>query len=227
MYSETALPSGQVIWRSFSSAAAVVPADGSADLILRDDAVFVAGPSTRWIATLDDGAEGSFGVRFAPGDFAVVLPIPLQEISDQLVPLADLSSRTEGAAIRDAMLRARAMQRMLLDRSDELRLLQASSDAWVPFVRSSANRAVRGALVAQRLGWTPRTFRRRMLTAFGYSYGTLVRLRRMQRAQSLLREGTQLAAVAVKAGYSDQPHFSREFKRLVGSSPRQFAGSAA
>ncbi len=53
------------------------------------------------------------------------------------------------------------------------------------------------------------------------------RLERAHRAQTLLRAGTPLADAAARAGYADQPHLSREFRRVVGVSPRQFAGSTA
>ena len=47
--------------------------------------------------------------------------------------------------------------------------------------------------------------------------------RRVERAQQLLREGDlSLAEIAARAGFSDQSHFSRHFKRLVGVTPRQF-----
>ena len=47
--------------------------------------------------------------------------------------------------------------------------------------------------------------------------------RRVERAQQLLLEGDlSLAEIAARAGFSDQSHFSRHFKRLVGVTPRQF-----
>jgi AraC family transcriptional regulator len=47
--------------------------------------------------------------------------------------------------------------------------------------------------------------------------------RRVERAQQLLREGDlSLAEIAARAGFSDQSHFSRHFKRLVGVTPGRF-----
>ncbi|WP_460739852.1 helix-turn-helix domain-containing protein [Microbacterium neimengense] len=66
-----------------------------------------------------------------------------------------------------------------------------------------------------------------MRERFGYGYAILVRIERARRAQELLRTGLPLADVAAAAGFADQPHFSREFRRLVGASPAQFASSAA
>jgi AraC-like DNA-binding protein len=54
-----------------------------------------------------------------------------------------------------------------------------------------------------------------------------VRIERARRARQLLQGDRTLADVAAAAGYADQPHLAREFRRLVGASPAQFASSAA
>ncbi|WP_443192724.1 helix-turn-helix domain-containing protein [Microbacterium sp. Clip185] len=66
-----------------------------------------------------------------------------------------------------------------------------------------------------------------MRERFGYGYATLVRIQRARRAQQLLQTGHALADATAAAGYADQPHLTREFRRLVGASPAQFASSAA
>ena len=52
--------------------------------------------------------------------------------------------------------------------------------------------------------------------------------RRVARAMELLRRRDilLLAEVAVEAGFADQSHFTRHFKRLVGVTPRLFQASA-
>jgi AraC family transcriptional regulator len=48
--------------------------------------------------------------------------------------------------------------------------------------------------------------------------------RRIERAKRLLREDDELtlAEVAARAGFWDQGHFTRHFKRLVGTTPKKF-----
>ncbi len=48
---------------------------------------------------------------------------------------------------------------------------------------------------------------------------------RVRHARALLRQGVPLAAVAVDAGFCDQSHLSRHFKRQCGVTPGHFAGS--
>src|SRR5262249_50595107 len=49
-------------------------------------------------------------------------------------------------------------------------------------------------------------------------------MRRVERAEQLLRAGTDLplAEIAARAGFSDQSQFSHHFKRLLGVTPGQF-----
>ncbi len=48
---------------------------------------------------------------------------------------------------------------------------------------------------------------------------------RMRRAQELLRDGRNVSETADSLGYHDRSHFSREFKKFYGVSPRRFRPS--
>ncbi|MEP7765180.1 helix-turn-helix domain-containing protein [Sanguibacter sp. 25GB23B1] len=224
MYAETLLEHGAAIWTSHGSGGAVVPADGCVDLILRDDEVLVAGPSTRWIATLADGDDGSLGLRLPPGRASGVLRLDLSEISDALLPLRDVLRRDAVRPLRAALLGARTgTQGAVGAVAGEAR----AEDRWTVLARRHATVGTPARQVAGALGVSERTFRRQMLAAFGYGYATLVRIERSRRAQALLQDGAALVDAAAGAGYADQPHLSREFRRMVGASPGQFAASAA
>ena len=229
MYSERVFLYGEALWRSEDSAGgAVVPADGCVDLILRDGRVEVAGPSTRWLATGRDGATGSFGFRMQPGRARLLLGLDLDlaVIADQLRPLDDVTDRRTAARLREAMIPLEtgpAPIGTLATFSAQL----SEASRWSDAVRRAAFEATPARDVAATLSGSERSFRRRMLATFGYGYATLVRLDRAHHARSLLRSGSSIADVAASAGYADQPHLSREFRRLVGSSPAQFAASAA
>jgi len=49
-----------------------------------------------------------------------------------------------------------------------------------------------------------------------------VSLQRVRHAQALLRQGASLASAASEAGFCDQSHLSRRFKRLCGMTPGQY-----
>ncbi|HKR66061.1 MAG TPA: AraC family transcriptional regulator [Thermoanaerobaculia bacterium] len=63
-----------------------------------------------------------------------------------------------------------------------------------------------------------RTFRR----VHGCTISEYVRNLRVERAMRLLRGGDTLDQIALDAGFADQSHFCREFKRVAGVSPGEF-----
>jgi AraC-like DNA-binding protein len=46
--------------------------------------------------------------------------------------------------------------------------------------------------------------------------------RRIQYSRAQLRRGRQIADVALDAGFADQAHLQRTFKRLVAATPGQY-----
>jgi AraC family transcriptional regulator len=59
--------------------------------------------------------------------------------------------------------------------------------------------------------------------AFGVNVGEFVRAVRFEWARTYLVSGNRsIADIALAAGFSDQAHFSRDFKRRMGMSPRRY-----
>lgn len=63
--------------------------------------------------------------------------------------------------------------------------------------------------------------------AFGIAPHQYLISRRIALARRLLLDGRPAAEVAVEAGFHDQSHFTRHFKRIVGTTPGRYARSAA
>lgn len=80
--------------------------------------------------------------------------------------------------------------------------------------------------LAAAAGLSPFHFARQFKTATGHPpHDYLVRLR-VDRAQELIRRNGRawtLAAIAQEAGFADQSHMARHFKRVLGVTPREFA----
>jgi len=67
---------------------------------------------------------------------------------------------------------------------------------------------------------------RAFTAAFGIPPHQYLTSRRVDRARRLLLEGHPPAEVAPRAGFHDQPHLTRHFKRFTGTTPGRFARHA-
>ena len=84
---------------------------------------------------------------------------------------------------------------------------------------------LRVAQVCDRFGLGERALQRLMRRRLGLTPKWLIQRRRLQEAAERLREGsTTQAQIAAALGYADQPHLIRDFTRITGMTPGQFAG---
>ncbi len=55
----------------------------------------------------------------------------------------------------------------------------------------------------------------------GLTYNRVFQIRRALYATSLLKQGLSILDTVEQAGYADQPHMNRAFRRFVGQTPGQ------
>jgi AraC-like DNA-binding protein len=140
--------------------------------------------------------------------------------------LAPPSPLLSGSAAAAAALLQDAVRRRLAEAPAPDRLVQH-------VVRSLQNappgRAVPVERLADRAGVSPRQLHRRCSAALGYGPKTFAGILRFQRfLEGARRAGPGgLAAIALESGYADQPHLTREVRRLTGLTPAQLLGSGA
>lgn len=106
----------------------------------------------------------------------------------------------------------------------------ADSPPWLERTRELVHARFREtptiAELAEEVGIHPvhlaRVFRRR----YHMPLGTYVRRLRLEwSADRLLEDGRPIASIALEAGFSDQSHFTRAFKRYVGLTPGEYRGA--
>ena len=84
-------------------------------------------------------------------------------------------------------------------------------------------RTIRSESLAALLGLSVGHFSRAFKSTFGLSAHDYVMRRRIEVAQGLmLTTNDPLSAIALSCGMSDQSHFSRWFRRIVGETPHQW-----
>ena len=141
----------------------------------------------------------TFGIRFRPAAGGPALGLPLSELRDQRVDLAELrpadAARLPGSLDpKTAMTRMAGLAgRMVTDGPPDAAMVHAARLLHDPRVRSEA--------VAAELELSARQFRRRCHEAVGYGPKTLQRILRFRRFVSRIDAGDlDLATIAAQAG---------------------------
>lgn len=81
--------------------------------------------------------------------------------------------------------------------------------------------------LAGSVGLSPFHFSRQFKAEFGQTPHSFVIHKRVERAKTMLQKGDiAMKAVAVDCGFSDQSHFCRTFRKMVGVTPDEYRRSA-
>lgn len=190
---------------------------------------FVAGLGDGPALTEHTGTQSGVEVRLTPLGAHRLLGVPMRELTNTVVDLeglwgsaaVELTERL--AAARDWSSRFELIDRALLPRLDDGPEPAAEvRRAWDRLTRSHG--AVRVETLAEDAGWS----RQRLTRTFGRQVGlapkAAARVLRFRRACAGLvgPHPLPLAATAARAGYADQAHLTREFRRLAGCTPGAF-----
>jgi AraC-like DNA-binding protein len=184
------------------------------------------------------GAVDLFGIRFHPGGALPFLGVPLGELTDRRIPLDDLwgpAARAFADVMEPDSLQARAAhaERVLGTR---LRSSQRRDDDLVRHAVALLRRA-RGSVGVREAAAALGVGERRLQRAFDHAVGlgpkALARVLRFRRLLAAIDRArttgapARWAALALEAGYADQPHLVREFKALAGVTPSRYAAERA
>ena len=77
--------------------------------------------------------------------------------------------------------------------------------------------------LAQHVSFSPYYLLRAFRAEVGMPPYTYLESVRIQRTQQLIKAGKALAEVAAEAGFSSQSHMTRQFKKIIGVTPGQYA----
>ncbi len=183
----------------------------------------VGGARDTFYGRLVSGPQCSVGAQLRPGGGEALLGVPAAELAGRHTPLDDIW----GAAV--AAMRERLPELPLAERLDAF-------EAWL-LARLPRVRAMHPAVAQLLSEFTVRGDVGRAIAGTGYSHRAMitlfrrsvglapkeyVRVLRFTRALARMRAGHALADVALAAGYSDQAHFSREFRAFAGATPSHY-----
>jgi AraC-like DNA-binding protein len=204
---------------------ALVLPDACSDLIWQQGAgAHVAGPDTGPVTTISPAGTVMIGVRFRPAAGGSALGVPLSDLRDLRVELAEVlpaAARALPATLDPAVAAARALAvagQLVAGGTPDRAVSRAAALLGDPVARVEQ--------VADEVGISMRQLRRRFHIAVGYGPKTLQRVYRFQRfVRELDATGgaCELALAAAEAGYADQSHLTRDCVELSGLTPAALA----
>jgi AraC-like DNA-binding protein len=208
--------------------------DGCTDLIFRGGTdggrLFASALIER--PMLIGGAEAGWfvGVRFRPAMARAILDIDPVDCRDREVPARTID--VGFAALEEQLMNCASPDAAFVILRDAVnaRLARRENATAPRRVREAVALLARGGevhRVARALGMSERSLHRDLVRWSGLAPKPLARILRMQRCLAALRNGRMpLALLALRLGYADQAHMTRELKTLAGVTPRDVIRAA-
>lgn len=188
-------------------------------------AVHLAGALTRATDNTAQGPFSLFGTYLWPWAVQALFQREANAVQDRFIAWGEL---LPGAARQEQWPTMHA-EAWFNDVADVLRRLRTDGARDAELEEAVRSLAKDGAAVtveelAMNCGLARRQFERRFKACTGFSPALFQRILRFQRTYRLLENGVarNLTDVALEAGYFDQSHFIRDFKRFGGMDPKQY-----
>lgn len=172
-------------------------------------------------------------VAFTATGAASLLRLPPQEFANATIDLDAVLGRTAGldrlhdqlATAANHARRIRLVEDLLLARAGNTKPdpLVAAAVTWIERTQAMT----RIDELARRIGLSQSALERRFRRCVGTSPRRFASLVRLQNVVRLRQAGGDLTAIAHAAGYCDQSHFIKDFKRFTGRSPGSFFARAS
>jgi AraC-like DNA-binding protein len=179
-----------------------------------------------------EGQGQVFGVKFRPGAFYPFLKAPISRLTDGEISLEDAFG-IDSSLLEQAIFAQPSQKQQMKTVEQFLRSRQPERDPAIEEI----NRIVGGIIadrtitkvddVVCRFGLGKRTLQRLCSQYVGASPKWVIKRYRLQEAADQLAEGTEVdwSRMALDLGYFDQAHFIKDFKRIVGRTPGEYARS--
>ena len=209
----------------------------SANLVIEADAAALYGPELGRGHQRLEGAGWAFGALLQPGVARRLVTVPMRGLIGGSVPLQQLRVTDATGLARDV--------RVAVEAGDDA-VAVAAFEAWLAaqaLVVDDDARLVRHVVelaeddrtilraedLADASGVGLRTLQRLVRDQLGLTPKWLIRRYRMQEAAAALAapDTPSLADLAAQLGFTDQAHLTREFRAVIGETPRRYALAAA
>lgn len=188
----------------------------------------ISAPSTKPRKFTIDEGFGLFGIYLYPHAIPLLFDIPANELTNQMINL-DCLSTTLTQDLEDQVMNGDSVrQRIQIIESFILQRLQQKHLVRLPVVEAlklilHTKDVPKVNELTSLFSISERQLERQFQKYTGFTPQQFLRVSRFQNALYLYGNNRmRLTDIALECGYSDQPHFIRDFKRFSGISPKQY-----
>ncbi len=186
-------------------------------------------PKGRFTRRLE-GKGRVLGTKFRPGGFRPFLGRPVATLTGRTVPLAEIFGPAAEGLEERALSPANPVDGFAVVQ-DFLERLGPIPDPQIEFVARIAERVatdreiLRVEHLTSAFGLGTRTLQRLFAEYVGVSPKWIIQRYRLHEAAERIATEASIdwPGLALDLGYADQAHFIRDFRRLVGQSPAEYA----
>ena len=193
----------------------------------------IAGVARGKFSRVLEGEGGVLAAKFTPGGFHPFAGVPISTLTDTTLRVRDVFG-ADGDVLERAVLAETTDASRIAIIEGFLRQRRPAPDETVPMVTEMVYSVARdrGILtvddLVERYGMNKRKLQRLFAKYVGVSPKWVIQRYRLHEAAERLAADPSVAqsALAAELGYSDQAHFIRDFKAVVGTAPAAYARSA-
>ncbi len=168
------------------------------------------------------------GVKFLPGGFYPFYKKPMDRLTNQTIPLSDLFTTTR---VKKVIAELPGTDQQLINAIEKLlRVKKAEPDETVQSIDHiitdiKTNKKLNTVqAVSEKYQASERTLQHVFQRYVGVGLKWIINRYRLQDVAEAIDNGaTNWAALAQEHGFADQAHFIRDFKKIVGETPAQYA----
>jgi AraC-like DNA-binding protein len=179
------------------------------------------------------GGSAIFIILFTEAGAAALLREPLDTLFNKTVAMENIFGRPTELGLVDEQLSVAKNHSQRVQIVEGFLLKRVHSNGIDPFVSAAVARieetqaSIRIEELARRVGLSQSALERRFQRNVGTSPKRFASILRLKNSIHLRSRGHDFTSIAYSAGYSDQSHFTNEFKRITGLAPSAFFQQSA
>jgi AraC-like DNA-binding protein len=190
----------------------------------------VAGVTQGKFSRTLEGEGGVFAAKFTPGGFYPFVGVPISTFTDRVLTLAEVFADSASALEKNILGSESDAERItILEEFLRRRLTGADEHvariSEIVYAIQHDRSILKVEDLVDRYEMNKRTLQRLFARYVGVSPKWVIQRYRLHEAAEQLAAHTSISqsTLALELGYSDQAHFVRDFKAVVGTSPASYA----